>query len=119
MLVTENEKVIYQVKGASGFSKKNLITRAGGANGVMTVKVTNHQLILTFGAFFKPFAKLYDILKTIPINRIKKMEITKGIFKKRLEINYQKDDGKTCTVVIHNTDVEQLKKMIESQQEKL
>lgn len=47
------------------------------------------------------------------------MKITKGLFKKRLEINYQKDDGKTCTVVIYNTDVEQLKKMIESQQEKL
>lgn len=108
-----NENVRYQVKGASGYSKKNFITRAGGATGVMIVKVTDQNLILTFGAFFKPFAKLYGILKTIPLENIEEMNISQGFFRKKLEVRYKKENGKSCAVVIHNTDVEQLKEVLE------
>ena len=84
----------------------------------MTIQVTEEHLKLTFGAFFRPFAKLYGILKTIPIRSIESMEISKGLFRKNLEIQYKNKRGSTCGIVLYNTDVEVLKKQLEALQKK-
>ena len=66
--------VQFHVTGASGYSCKSFITKAGGATGVLRISVIDNKLHLWASPVFKLFGRLYDLIHEIPLNQIEKAE---------------------------------------------
>lgn len=62
------EPILFREIGASGFSRKNLVTRLGGARGVLEVLVTNRTLVIRLAGPFSiaATAGYLDIEQVIP-----------------------------------------------------
>ncbi len=63
-----SEPVIFREIGASGFSRKNVLTRFGGARGVLEVLVTDRTLVIRLAGPFSILATAgwLDIEQVIP-----------------------------------------------------
>ena len=66
--------VQFHVSGASGYSCKSFITKAGGATGVLRISVINNKLHLWASPVFALFGRLYDLIHEIPLEQIEKVE---------------------------------------------
>lgn len=93
----ENQPIRYREKGASGYSKKSLITRMGGANKVLDIILTDTELcikgIITIFSFIGFY---YDL--THRIRRDKILNIQK--VKNTIEIKFISNSGRQTEVVL-------------------
>lgn len=87
--------MLYKEKGASGYSNKNFITKAGGAHGVLNIYLSEEELHLITSIFFKPFAVLYDCYHKIPLRNISKVTMDRS----RIVVDFMKN-GKSKQMVI-------------------
>lgn len=67
--------MLFSENGASGHSTKNFITKAGGARGVLRIRLSNKELHLITSLFIKPFAYLYDCYHKIKVKDITNVQI--------------------------------------------
>lgn len=96
-------KVLFHVKGASGYSNKSFLTKAGGANGVLRISIIDDHLHFWGSPIFASFGGLYDLLHAIPIENI--LEVNHN--KKKIYINFLCDkEEKEFVILRMNKQVE-------------
>lgn len=71
----KNGNVQFHATGASGYSNKSFITKAGGANGVLRISIVDNQLYFWASPVFYFFGKLYDLIQKIPISNITEVTV--------------------------------------------
>ena len=87
--------VHFNIKGASGYSNKSFITKAGGASGVLRISIIDNQLHFWTSPGFAAVAKMYDLIQAIPISSI--IEINPE--KRKMVIRYDSSFGQKEFVV--------------------
>jgi len=92
-LVNVNEAV-YQEWFASGYSTKNILTRLGGARGVLRLVVTKDVLWVTSWFPFSLIAAFYDLEHVIPLERIMSAEVKEGIIVRGIQVSCADAYGK-------------------------
>lgn len=85
----ENGNVQFHVTGASGYSNKSFITKAGGANGVLRISIVDNQLHFWASPVFYFFGKLYDLIQEIPVANITDVTVEK----RRISISFDTPYG--------------------------
>src|SRR5215203_2193156 len=86
--------VVYQEWFASGYSMKNILTKLGGARGVVRLVVTRDVLWVTSWFPFSLIAPFYDLEHVIPLNRITGVEVKQGIISGGVRVTYADEGGK-------------------------
>ena len=92
--IPESE-VVFSEKWASGRSKKNMLTKLGGASNCLTVTVGCTALavrpMFPFNLMFLP--EVYDLEHYIPKSKIKRVQPRDGDGRGVIEITYNSDGG--------------------------
>ncbi|MCW8877150.1 MAG: hypothetical protein OQK51_08830 [Kangiellaceae bacterium] len=99
----EKAEEIFREKQASGYSKKSIITRIGGARNALDVIVTDAELCIK-GIFFpiSVIGLFYDLTIRIKLNEINEVTL-KG---KEVEIAFRKNKGARSIVLqLKNPDI--------------
>ncbi|GAK93525.1 hypothetical protein JCM19298_2244 [Nonlabens ulvanivorans] len=98
-----NSKFIYKEDGASGYSTKSIITKYGGANKALRIRVTDEELWITTNTFMASIADRFDLLHIIPLRSLK--SVTRD--HKKIEIQF--DHNRICkTIILLSKDPEKL-----------
>lgn len=85
--------VLFRESGASGASQANLMTKFGGASGVLEVLVTEDELWIRPGGIFAIFnviAKPYDLLHRVPIDHVWAADVKR----RRVTLTFQRPEGR-------------------------
>lgn len=67
----DNSKFIYKENGISGYSTKSFITKYGGANKALRIRVNDEELWITTNTFMASIANRFDLLHIIPFNSLR------------------------------------------------
>jgi hypothetical protein len=87
-------EAVYQEWFASGYSMKNILTRLGGARGVLRLVVTKDVLWVTSWFPFSLIATFYDLEHVIPLEWITTAQVKEGIITRGIQVSYVDVDGK-------------------------
>ena len=87
-------EAVYQEWFASGYSRKNILTRLGGARGALRLVVTKDVLWVTSWFPFSLIAPLYDLEHVIPLDQITNVEVKTGFIIGGIQISYSDSFGK-------------------------
>src|SRR5688572_22978969 len=85
--------ILYQEWFASGFSKKNILTRFGGGNNCVRLVITKDFLWVTSWFPFSIFAPAYAIEHVIPLDRITEAESKHGFLSRGIHLTYVDGNG--------------------------
>lgn len=88
-------KILYEEKGASGRANDSLLTKAGGASGVLHVVLTSEELWIKTGVLFGWIVKCYKLLNKIPRDQIVR---TNKLNKRNVVVYFRDTKGKTKSV---------------------
>jgi len=93
----EHLPIVYREKGASGYSKKSLITRIGGANKVLDVIVTDTELCIKgINSIFSFIGSYYDLS-----HRVRRSSILSAQkVGRNVEITFVSAEGRQSDVVL-------------------
>ena len=98
--IPESE-VLFSEKWASGRSKKNMLTKLGGASNCLAVTVGRTALavrpMFPFNLMFLP--EVYDLEHYIPKSKIKRVQPRGGDGRAVIEIRYSSDGGENTIVL--------------------
>src|SRR5215470_19075798 len=87
-------EAVYQEWFASGYSRKNILTRVGGARNVLRLVVTRDVLWVTSWFPFSLITPLYDLEHVIPLDQITSVEVKKGFLVSGVQVSYADSFGK-------------------------
>jgi hypothetical protein len=95
--------IVFREKYATGYSNNSIITKVGGANGVLDVVLTSEELWLKTGFFFASIAKMYKVLHNINRDNITKVQ---KVSNKKVVIHFAEETGneKSVTLKLSNLD---------------
>lgn len=97
-----NPNIHFKETGASGYNAANLITKAGGAHGVLKVYVTDDHILTKTMGFMSPIASLYGIIQEIPIKNLVSIKKIKN--KLHVEWKRQNKSNGIFVLKLHNED---------------
>lgn len=97
-----HQRIVFREKGASGHSKKSVITRFGGASKVLDVVVTDTELwIKGIWPMFSYIGTKCDLTHRVPLSSIKRIEPKGG----KVEIWFENEERSESRVQLHLKDV--------------
>nr|WP_152556335.1 hypothetical protein [Nonlabens ulvanivorans] len=99
----DNSNFIYQEDGASGYLTKSFVTKYGGANKALRIRVTDKELWITTNTFMASIADRFDLLHRIPIQNLK------SVTRNRMKIQIQFDhNGISKSIILLSKNPEKL-----------
>ena len=95
--------IVFREKNASGYSNNSIISKAGGAAGVLDVVLTTEELWLKTGVFFSLIAKMYNVLHKI--NRKNFIKVEK-VSRRKVLVFFKDEKGneRSLTLKLKNAD---------------
>lgn len=90
-------EIIYQESGVSGHSRKNILTRLGGARNCLRLVVTKDVLQVTSSFPFSIFTRFYDLEHVVPRDRIRSVRRS-GVLGMSVIVTFQGADGAEHTL---------------------
>ena len=107
-------KMIYCEKFASGYSPKAYNKGKGGVNRVLHIIITDHELIVKTSLFMAYLASRLDLMKRIPLEKIKQTELKDSRFYSKLIVRYETTEGKLKDVVLISKNNARIKLILEN-----
>lgn len=92
-----NQEIKFRERGASGHSNKSMVTKLGGANGVLEVVVTDSELWLKgVWPLFSYIGAMFDMTHRVPKSSIRKCTS----FETTIELHFTNETGVESHVVL-------------------
>lgn len=90
-----DQRIIFRERGASGHSKKSILTKLGGASRALDVIVTSQELCIKgIWPMFTFIGSKYDLAHRVPLSNIERVE-SNG---QKVEIQFRNSEGEETLV---------------------
>ncbi len=106
-----DQPVRFRERGASGHSRKSVVTKLGGANGVLEVVVTDQEVWLKgIWPMFSYIGSRFDMTHRIPKSSVRACTVSN----ERVELRFISEKGEDTLVVIELKDPAAFKAALEA-----